>query len=492
MIAGLYAKLYWTLVASFCVMGLCLAFAQPLFSVPDEPAHWYTAHVRTERLFGSDECVKALGMPHCPEGGPCGTIPPLEFACQEAWPIYGGVTTYPGVLLSKLILPRQTESPLRHIQAMVLARLLQGLMVVLCLLRAGVVVLRAQRQGLLVLGAFVLSPLVAQQSFSITSDGGQIAFGVCLFAAIVAWRELGWIDLALFVIFGFAAAAKPTLLPIILPAVVAGHWLAEVDVVGQASPLDALRSLGRALRPSRAPSVQTLMLWAALALSLLTVFFSLHHDANAEMGPVHTHSRQVNGDMLRRDPFLVLELVSKLRHGARLWVGPLGWLNVKVAPTIANTFVRILGVMAAIELGRWLVRLRRAPVAPAVLLRYLARALPGVLVGLTGVVANLLFMVAVMYLLWTSPGAPRVDGIQHRYFIPAAMVLIAVVFRTLSGLHAPEASVEARAPETPRSRRIAWAAAFAAPALVLSLSLPYVARVFVDLSLHYHDPVHFK
>ncbi|HEX6244005.1 MAG TPA: hypothetical protein VFZ61_23980, partial [Polyangiales bacterium] len=294
MLSDLYAKLYWTLLACFCVLGLCLAFTQPLFSLPDEPAHWQTAHVRAERLLNSAPCVRSVRQGNCPKRGPCSTIPPLELSCTEALPIYGGVLTYPGVLLSKLMLPRQTESGTRQVQAIMLARLLAGLLVVACLVRAGVLVAGAQRQGLLVLGAFLLSPLVAQQSFAVSSDGVQIAFGVCLFCAVVAWDRLGWIDLALFLFFGFCSTSKPTLLPCVLPAVLAGHWFAQVAGKEHPSARDAIRALVRDLKWSRSPSVQTLTLWSAIGLSLLTVYASLHHDAVASASEVPSVARQVN------------------------------------------------------------------------------------------------------------------------------------------------------------------------------------------------------
>src|SRR5688572_15588705 len=107
MVSALYARLYWTLLASFCVMGLCLAFAQPLFSVPDEDAHWQTAHYRLERLPWSDGCVPTLIGGRCKKrGGPCAAVPRRDLVCRGDMHIYGGVLTYPGVLLSKLLLPR--------------------------------------------------------------------------------------------------------------------------------------------------------------------------------------------------------------------------------------------------------------------------------------------------------------------------------------------------------------------------------------------------
>lgn len=489
MLSAVYAKLYWTLLASFCVMGLLVAFAQPLFSVPDEAHHWQTANFRLEHLLGAEGCVPTLFGTPCPRfGGPCGAIPKRQMPCRNDSEIYGGLLTYPGVLVSKLIMPRQSESAVRQAQALMLGRLLQGALILLCLIRAGVVLMRAQRRGALLLGAFMLSPLVAQQSFAVSADSGQIAFGACMFVAIVAWDKLAWLDFALFAFFGFSSTSKPTLLPCILPSLVAGFWFAALLRDPAPSAWGVLKALFESLKPRRSPSVHECMLWCGIALSLLTVVFSLHLDASyQEQGPVDP-DRVANLQVLRQDPWFIWTLMkqqSYLPTTAASWVSPLGWLDTGMALAVLNAFWRMLIIMAVVEvasLGRQLYRER--PSGYLLLARF-GRALPPFTIGLLGPVFTVAFVCAVMFVLETPAGKAAPFGVQFRYYFPAVMVCFALVGRALDAL-ALHAGAEPSDAQKPTQR---WfpALAIAAQFLVLSQTLPYVARVYVDLAERYHD-----
>jgi hypothetical protein len=490
--ATIHTRLYAALVASFCVLGLCLTFAQPVFSLPDEPAHWLTANVRLERFLGTKGCVPTvLGHP-CPRDRHlCSTIPALHLSCAEDIGVYGDLFTYPGVVLSKLLLPRQTESAIRQVQAIVLSRLLSGLLILLCLARVGVLARRTGRLGSLTLAALMLSPLLAQQAFAVSSDGAQLALGVCLFSALMFWDALTRFDVLLFLALGYSATAKPSMLPLILPTVVSAHWLAEIARPGAGGLRTTSMSLLRALKPSRAPSPQTLLLWSALLLSALTVLFALYQDAEGQAAATVEDSagRVAHLQELREHPLRILDLVDRLRYDPRKaahWVGPLGWLDLWVAPAILNAFLRILWLSAAFELARiaWLSFSK--PELRGGSGRRLGLALPGFLVGALGPIVNVLFMTALMYVLWTPLGAHGARGVQLRYFFPASMVTIALLFRLL-GVALPVRELEGE----PALRRLERWLPVLAPCLVLALSLPYVSRLFVDLSVRYHDPAKY-
>jgi hypothetical protein len=489
MVSALYARLYWTLLASFCVMGLLLAFAQPLFSVPDEASHWRTANFRLEHMFGAEECVPTLFGARCPRyGGPCGAIPKRTMHCRTDSEIYGGVLTYPGVLLSKLILPRQSESAVRQAQAIMLGRLLQGLLVLLCLVRAGSVALQAQRRGALMLGAFALSPLVAQQVFAISADSSQIAFGACMFVAIVAWDRLRWLDFALYAFFGFSSTAKPTLLPCILPGLMAAFWFAALLRDPAPSVWEVAKQLAQSLRPRTAPSVQTCMLWCGIALTLLTIIFSLHLDASYQEQEPVSPSRIANASALRENPWLIWKLIGRqsyLPWAPASWVSPLGWLDAPMAPVVLKSFWRLLILMALIEVG-WLGRqLYRERPSGRLLLARFGRALMPLSLGLLGPAVNVAFVCAVMFVLETPAGGDAPHGVQFRYYFPAVMVCLALLGRALDAL-ALDAGAEPTETQMP-SQRWSTALTIALPLLVLSLTLPYVSRVYVDIAQRYHD-----
>jgi hypothetical protein len=522
MFAALHARLYLALVASFCLLGVCLTFAQPVFSLPDEPAHWLTANVRVERMFGRSGCVPTVLSPPCPRKHICSSIPSLSLTCSEDIGVYGDLFTYPGVLLSKLLLPRQTESAIRQIQGIVLSRLLQGLVVVLALVRAGMLAQRTRRLGALSLAALTLSPLLAQQAFAVSSDGVQLALGVCLFSAVLYWDALTRSDVVLFAVLGYASAAKPSILPLLLPSVLAAYWFAELQKPETPGVAELARGLWRALKPTRVPSPQTLLLWTALLMSALTVVFALRQDAvGQEATPVAENvARVAHLQELRDHPLRIFSLVDGLRYDLRKaqhWVGPLGWLDLWVAPAVLHAFLRILGLAASLELGYFGWHLWRTREARVALPRRLGRALPPLAVGVLVQVVNVLFMTAVMYVLWTPITDHNARGVQLRYFFPASMVMIAVLFRTLYvvvmvargarrldlAAPAPRPDVSEKPPESALlssgnslparavPRALTRWLVFLAPCLVLALSLPYVARVYVDLSVRYHNPAKY-
>jgi hypothetical protein len=489
--ATVHARLYAALVVSFCVLGLCLSFAQPIYALPDEPAHWMSANVRLEHLFGRSGCVPTILGGDCPRKRVCSSIPALQLTCIEDPGIYGDFFTYPGVVLSKLLLPRQTESAIRQVQAILLSRLLQGLLVVLYLVRIGVLAQRTGRYGGITLGALMLSPLLAQQAFAVSSDGAQLAFGLSMFSVVMFWEALTRLDALAFFVLGYASAAKPTVLPLVAPSVFAGYWFFQSGGAELRTLRETARGLVALLEPTKRPSAQTLIAWSALVLSLLTVAFSLSYDSagQAAVSAEDNAPRLAHIKELREHPLALLGLAHRMQYNpslAKNWVGPLGWLNTPIAPVIAHAFRNMFWLFSLLEVAAlcafacW----RRQLVAGA--LRRFLHALPALSVGLFSVWLNLLFITAVMYVLWTPLDAKVVHGIQLRYFFPATMVAIAVVFRTLELIWP---TLGERARELPRRAR--WLA-IAAPCLVLALSLPFVARLYVDLSLRYHNPARYQ
>jgi hypothetical protein len=250
-----------------------------------------------------------------------------------------------------------------------------------------------------------------------------------------------------------------------------------------------------------------LLLWAAVLISVLTVVFALRQDAAGQASTPAAESvgRVAHLQELRDHPWHVFSLVDHLRYDLRKaqhWVGPLGWLDLWVAPAVLHAFLRMLGLAAGLEIGYfgWLVW--RTPALRGAAPRRFARALPALVVGTMGPVVNVLFMTALMYVLWTPLEDHNARGVQLRYFFPASMVMIAVLFRTLDvTLAAPSTrpDVSETAPESAPPQALAsdpgllaraWTPwlLFLAPFLVLALSLPYVARVYVDLSVRYHNP----
>jgi hypothetical protein len=305
------------------------------------------------------------------------------------------------------------------------------------------------------------------------------------------WEALTRVDALAFLVLGYAAAAKPTVLPLVLPAVLAGYWFSRLEHP-ESSPLrEVMRGLGSLLKFSKRPSPQTIVAWSALALSVLTVVLSLAHDAGATAVAASDESlrRATHLQKLRERPGMIFQLAEQLRlrpTRANPWSGPLGWLDARLSQAVINSFRNTFWLMCGLELASLaaLAARQRSALAGAGL-RCL-RALPPLLIGLLAIAVNVMFVTAVMYVLWTPLDAKRVQGIQMRYFFPATMLLIALVFRTLESVIA--AKGERNVAFSPRTR---WLG-IAAPCLVLALTLPFVARLYVDLAMRYHEPAKYQ
>jgi uncharacterized membrane protein len=113
----------------------------------------------------------------------------------------------------------------------------------------------------------------------------------------------------------------------------------------------------------------------------------------------------------------VLFAATLRAYGAELlveFIGKLGWLDTG----LPRFLTWLCGVMlaaaafAAIAPGNW----KRRDAAPWISAGCILAALCGVLV--------------IQYLTWTVPGAPVVDGLQGRYFLPPALMLVTLLPKT--------------------------------------------------------------
>jgi hypothetical protein len=496
----LYLRLFWTLVASFGVLGACIAFTQPLFSVPDEFTHWNAGHSRLERLFGDDGCVPTFNPErrrrlHQP-------LPPFEklrktpLQCMNGEDLYGDILTYPGLVLSKVILPNQGESSIRQMQGIMLTRLLQGLVFVACLLRLGVHARRARRAGPLLVAAFAMSPLLAQQAFGVSADGAQLGFALCLLSALIFWDQLDYTDLALFILLGWGATAKPFVLTCVIPSVVTGHWYAQLRGGNNPGLREVLRRQWAALKLSRRPTPQTLVLWSAIVLSAATLLLALNRDDSNAAPATHVKGVDLNAQLaaIKADPATIFEITA--RQVPEPWLlrnysGPLGWLDAPLSQAATNTFLQLIGLACVLELLFLAYQWRRSQ-GPNLRtsVKRIPRVLPPLLIGLLGPIANLFFIALVLYLTWTPVGAPHPYGLQSRYHFSSVIVLIGLVCGALGLVLEPDSEVRPEPapnsqPASPRLRRWARPCAIWGPFLILALTLPYIARVFLDLEQRY-------
>ncbi|MFT3926327.1 MAG: DUF2142 domain-containing protein [Myxococcales bacterium] len=491
-----YYRSYWGVLVSLALLGISIALVQPTHFVPDEGNHWGSGHARLERMFGREGCVPTL--PIHPEirqsGHTLARYPAGDLVCEFEWKMYGDALTYPGVLLSKLILPHQAQSAVRQLQGFMLSRLLQGLMVLICLSRLGFLSRAGRRSGPLLVGAFALSPLLAQQAFGISSDGVQLCFAVCLAAAILFWERLTWLDAGLFLVMAWGAASKPFLLMVALPALLVAFLYGRVR---GAEPM-GLRALGQGgwqlIKPTRRPSPQNVIAWSVVVHYLAAVYFAIDFQRPGTPGVRVVGNRagvdpgaQFRGlfeqpdsliDLIRSLPFSPFKLAD--------YVGLLGQLDTRMSAAVSNTYVRFVLFALLIEVALLVRSFRALPAAErAQRWRRAPWASLGIFLGGLGALGNVVFVVAVLYAMWTPVGLPIAEGVQIRYWFASNIVLLAAFAGGLDVMFGAKPEPQARDDAAIAGSRWAALLASSAPALVLALTLPYVARVFVDLVRRY-------
>ncbi|MFT3928218.1 MAG: DUF2142 domain-containing protein [Myxococcales bacterium] len=493
----LYFGPFAAFALSFLLLGACLTFAQPLFSVPDELTHWEQSHIDIEHWLSSRDCVPTLTTnPRNPRGlpPPRPSIPSGALACGEPVNGYSDAFAYPGVIASKLFLPNQTQSSVRQIQGLALARILQGLMVLGCLLRLGVLAWRAGRVGAVLLMAFVVTPLVAQQAFAVSADGVQLSTGIMMGAMILYWEELRWWDLAIMLSLGWGAAAKPFLIPCFIPSAIAGFCFARMRSLPPAGVGQAFMSMFRALVGRTSRRIETWLLWASVLLTSTPLIHNgikligARHRPGATRGTGKIHSLD-QLKLLLEHPLHTLDLdIPDFIEPWRLHnlVGPLGWLDTGMSRAVGNGYGRVLALACLLELSFLLVWAHSLSWKSG--LRNLLRATVPAVIGLTGALGSVAVVALVLYMTETTLGANVIEGLQTRYFVPAWFVALGSICGAASVVFVPDSmgpAVTSDEPAVSTRSRTFVGVTIVLTALVFSATLPLVTRVFVDLAKRY-------
>jgi hypothetical protein len=496
-------RTFTALAIGFAVLSLCVAFTVPLFQIPDENAHWLQGHARVEKLVHPGAtCVPTVSLDEWFELEPMRSHPDRKFktgriqdlakhplACVTPYAEYGNVLTYPGIIASKLLVRDQNTSTVRQVEGIVAARLCQGLIFLLCLLRLGQLGQKAARPGLTVITAFALSPLLAQQAIGVSSDGVGLCFGVVLFGVLLFWEHLRGIDVALFVLSGWGAGAKPFVFPLLLAAPLIGFAFAQLRRSPPPGVRALLADLGRTWVPSRRPSVATMMFWAGAFLTAVTALAAL-----VNVGSVQVGKKGVDGALqfhfLRENPGTLWRLLVDLAPSPWHlddWAGQLGWLDVNLSPEAIRRFVTLWMGALVFELGLVALRLWRADVVANLRVRRILPAAAVALIGLLVSLAGVLTVIVILYVRWTPVGSPALHGFQIRYLFPVAMFAFGIGFAWLDVVTQPPPGQGDPAWTRTRAgslvaRFVGWApAALAGAALV-----PYVATVFLDIVARYY------
>ncbi len=141
-------------------------------------------------------------------------------------------------------------------------------------------------------------------------------------------------------------------------------------------------------------------------------------------------------------------------HGPALlrsFIGEPGWLDVDLPDAYHALACLILAAALLLGFGG-----RRSS-------RPTPRWRPAAWAGLLGILAAVGGVMLVQYLTWTATGAAAIEGLQGRYFIPPALMLVAL---------APASAAPARWPAAPR-RLVLLFPLLGLPVLIHALLLRY-------------------
>lgn len=496
------------LLLGFLVLGISLATLIPPFQIPDENTHW---HLVSSRLAftksPSAPCLPFIDLvkpfSFTPESHVSRThkLPRDAFAavanqkpvCTPKRRMYGGLFTYPGALAALTM--RDGDGPVEMLRAFHVARILQGLMVLLTLWRLAVLTSRRMSGGTLAITAFLFSGLAVQESFGVTADGAQLAFATALCSIMLAWDRLRLFDAILFAVVGWAAmTSKPFLLPAIIPAVFTGFVCARSNGIS-AGLWTRLRDFVKLFRPCRRPDVARLFVWLSAFLCVVSVWSSL-----ADFGTVPTkfNSAEQKKFLLAHPLVFLVDAPLSLRaifDDLADYTGPLGWLDAPVSQGTVGCWKLLLWTAFVVELALLSPRIGRAV---ATLVRRLrstgdqasvatssgSTLTRGLAVLAVFVAALLCLYVAMLplYLVWTPTGGHELHGFQTRYVLPNIVLLIGAAFAFLSSQFPTQ-------PETgdAASSGVAATATAAVISVIFGLiAISLLGHYYWDLGLRYY------
>lgn len=307
------------------------------------------------------------------------------------------------------------------------------------------------------LALLALTPMALFLRSSASPDAVTNALAALLLAAVLAlaWGPEGEARRRRDLVILFAAALGLVLCK--------GGGYALFSLLVLLVPRDRLAASRR-----RAAVLTAGLLLATLAGFALSAWTArLAYDA-APMRPGAHLDPQAQAQVILADPLGFAGLVAGdyLRNGAGYlfqFVGNLGWLDTPLPVAAAAAWALLL---LAVAIGD-------GPAGAPLSVRQR-------LVLLAVVAGTLAAISASQYLTWTPVGADRIEGLQGRYFIPAAPLALLLFTRRRS------AGDEAlRAPGTPEtgasfSPRAGWPLFAAAAALLTTALTCTVLRYYVD------------
>lgn len=481
-------------VALFAAVGVMVCFTTPPFQLPDEPVHWLGGYQRIESVFGvlrggGKDCYPAAALDesfsiHKMAFRPSEKLPNGSFeraltagpSCKKADLRYGGLLTYPGLLLARVLIQRENGDAGQSLMVFYLTRLLHGILIAGCLVRLASLLRGARWQkstGALIIFPFCLSPLFVQQSFAVSADVICNAAAILLVAYMSSWKQLTKVDLVFTaVITATSVLTKPTMLPLVVAALACPIL---IDRFCQQETLETPRARRMTWR-----ELNTLVFLVALvALSVYAI---------TQLGEVPESFRAGGRDLSinRQVEFIIHNPIKSLAIMARAiipflnltpYTERLGWGDTVLASGTRTSWESLLWLFLGLEA---LILLREGRKILAHSYRLNLSMMKGVLVwsgALCCVYASALVTAAFLYMDYTPVGADTVIGLQARYFFPQIFIGIGCISGIINSLTTPFWK-EADAPEAamPMMAVAGWSA------LLGFVGIIFMSSLYIDIA----------
>jgi len=492
-VGGLYRGVGLLLLLAFGALGVANTFLLPPFQVPDERRHWLAAHHHLAKLVTGSGTVCStdvsivrhfeVGLEFHPEvklpEGIFSGLETLEPACQDQL-LYtrGNVASYPGVVLSRLFVPREPTTGRQALFGFYLSRLLNGALVTLMLWRLWRLA-RADDRGpplLLLLLVLALSPLFVQQAFGVTNDVVPLSFAL----AVCGWvafpdRHTRWSEALVLSLGLVAALTKPMLSIPLLPAVAFGLYLERLRA-DPGNPQPLFRSLAEAFEQHR-PFLIGLVAVSLAGLVYVSSYIDLEKSRPAgQFAFVLEHPGHAMG-------VIVAKFRTFFWHPT-VFIDNLGYMTTRIGDGTRACFAGLLAIVGVVELTLIGTQIRSAVGRPSIRHAYKAVGLLALLVIGSLIVSA--FAIGIRQYLVASPiGGKRLYGMQPRYLFPHWIVglgLALALARTWLPAASSPLAIGADEPPAPLVLRVGGAVVIGATVATL---LAFGVQLATDLLARY-------
>jgi uncharacterized membrane protein len=422
-----------SLLCTFAALCLVLVFLLPPFQGPDELNQWNHALRRYHQVLqGGYYCGKDVWLGgyfedyrirfHPAEKMATGKFEKSDQIAVNCGPyptLSYPIGTYVPLVLAKALVKGEETSGVAAIKEYYLSKILGACIAILVIARVFAMSkgFAKGKQGIFVAGGLILSPLFAQQVTVVSADFSIYMASIGILVLLLSQKRIAILDLFWIFYFAIAASAtKPVMIPVLF---VGGMCHAYVNWVTN----------------SKNRHYFTILVLLTLCIPGAFLAQSLLHPV--PMGFPGWANPTLQIDFVLANPIAALRYIteSSLHYLSfdRL-SGGLGWLAVSVNSIDTSVSTQTKSLWSYFLFGTLLFEATyyicarpKALIEPIKSTKKNHQNIFWIL-GIFACAAGVFGSALAMYLAFTPPGKPSVEGIQARYFLPFVLVATVLVF----------------------------------------------------------------